>query len=94
MGLSLKVLLGALNSIQAAYSDPCDRLLQLIYSGALEVHRTQTDIVDALKRLLVYWANLAKRIEAKNCPPALQDTDRGKTRNLMCTSRVSISILT
>ena len=79
IGLKLKLPKHVVDGIHTKYSDPQERLYNVIEDYLKRVNPTPTwrAIADALRSPLVNFAHLAKRIEDKHCSPVPAQPDQG-----------------
>ena len=79
IGLKLKLPKHVVDDIHTKYSDPQERLYNVIEEYLKQVEPTPTwrAIADALKSPLVNLPHLAKRIEEKYCSPVPAQPDQG-----------------
>ena len=88
VGLKLKVPVSKLKAIKGEHDDLADRLLEMLMEALERVEPLLTwrAVVEALRSPTVGLQQLAKKIEAKYCPPALPtETDKGTCMYYTCT---------
>ena len=88
LGLKLKLPSHVVDSIRAQYSDPRDRLLQVLleFMRQTEPRPTWRVIIDALRSRAVNLPHLAEIVEAAHFPDttATRDVPQQSTGNIYC----------